>query len=251
MCMDTKSRGIFVAFEESPAHVLTNAAQLQVGLRSPHQRRAAHVGCETSRPTSSRREISISLPLLAGLSAKIKTSALSGWPRLSSILCFCCWTPRKQLARSTACAIGWNTRCRPDHHSEAVLRSRSRERRARALQFRFRLRGRTGPPLSEEVSLRSLRVLKYRGPGFSENAFPMLHGSGGVRVAGPWESLLDHPASKERVLGAENDWIPCWAVAHRGSGVCITGLPRHGKVDSGRRLRRGRLQAGAYTLHPL
>ncbi len=80
--------------------------------------------------------------------------------------------------------------------------------------------------LLDRVSLREVRVVKYRGSKFFENEFPMVIGSDGIEIAtlgGPDAGL---PASRERVsTGVERLDAMLRGGYFRGSSTLITGSP--------------------------
>ena len=86
--------------------------------------------------------------------------------------------------------------------------------------------------LHERVSLRGLRVLKYRGTGFSANEFPLVIGSEGIEIAMLGERGLDYEVSEERVTSG----VPpldgmLEGGYYRGSTVLLTGAPGTAKTS--------------------
>jgi circadian clock protein KaiC len=85
--------------------------------------------------------------------------------------------------------------------------------------------------LTDRVSLRTVRVLKYRGTGFSENEYPLVISGDGIDVATFGEMRLRHEASTERVSsGVERLDTMLGGGYYRGSGVLITGVPGTAKT---------------------
>jgi circadian clock protein KaiC len=83
----------------------------------------------------------------------------------------------------------------------------------------------------DRVSLRGVRVMKYRGSSFSENEFPMMISSTGVQVPVFEPAALDYEVSNERVSSG----IPRLDTMldggyYRGSGVLISGAPGTAKT---------------------
>jgi len=82
------------------------------------------------------------------------------------------------------------------------------------------------------VSQRNLRVLKFRGSGFAENEFPFLIGGGGLEVASP--RALNHaepPVTKERVpSGIARLDAMLGGGYFRGASILITGFPGTAKT---------------------
>jgi circadian clock protein KaiC len=78
----------------------------------------------------------------------------------------------------------------------------------------------------ERISQRELRVLKYRGSAFSENAAPMVIGSTGIDVAHIGGTERTFPVSKQRVTtGVDRLDAMLGGGYFRGSNVLITGAP--------------------------
>lgn len=80
----------------------------------------------------------------------------------------------------------------------------------------------------DRVSLRTLRVVKYRGSAFAENEFPMVIGPSGIDVAsfGITSADLDYPVYTDRVsTGVEQLDAMIGGGYLRGSSVLITGAP--------------------------
>jgi circadian clock protein KaiC len=85
--------------------------------------------------------------------------------------------------------------------------------------------------LSEDVTTRRLRIVKYRGSAHGMNAYPFLIGEQGVSVL-PITSLgLDHPAMSERVsTGIDRlDAMFGGKGYYRGSSVLVSGTAGTGK----------------------
>jgi circadian clock protein KaiC len=80
--------------------------------------------------------------------------------------------------------------------------------------------------LADRVSLRELRVLKYRGAHFAESEFPMIIGPRGIEVTGPSPTEPAVEAPTERVSsGVERLDTMLSGGYYRGSSVLITGAP--------------------------
>lgn len=88
-----------------------------------------------------------------------------------------------------------------------------------------------GQRMEGRVSLRELRVLKYRGAGFAANAFPYSIGSGGIEVAGTGVEQSNHRAYTERVsCGVARLDAMLEGGYYRGSSVLISGSPGTAKT---------------------
>jgi circadian clock protein KaiC len=83
----------------------------------------------------------------------------------------------------------------------------------------------------DRVSLRGVRVVKYRGSGFSENEFPMVISSTGVQVPVFEPAALDYQVSSERVpSGVPRLDTMLDGGYYRGSGILISGAPGTAKT---------------------
>jgi circadian clock protein KaiC len=85
--------------------------------------------------------------------------------------------------------------------------------------------------VTEQVSTRRLRVVKYRGSAHGTNEYPFLIGSHGISVLPITSLALDHKASSERVsTGVPRlDEMFSGNGVYRGSSVLVTGSPGTGK----------------------
>ncbi|HEX6060129.1 MAG TPA: circadian clock protein KaiC [Gemmatimonadaceae bacterium] len=80
--------------------------------------------------------------------------------------------------------------------------------------------------LSERVSIRTLRILKYRGSGFAENEFPIVISDSGIEVSSFGSPMLQYPASSERVsTGIARLDAMLAGGYYRGSSTLISGAP--------------------------
>lgn len=85
--------------------------------------------------------------------------------------------------------------------------------------------------LVDRVSLRGLRVLKYRGSAFAENEFPLIISPAGLQVATFGQTQMQHEVSKQRVSSG----IPTLDSMlgggyYRISSVLVTGSPGTAKT---------------------
>jgi circadian clock protein KaiC len=80
--------------------------------------------------------------------------------------------------------------------------------------------------LEDRVSLRELRVVKYRGSRFSENVFPMVIGTSGISVGSFGQAPSDYHASSERIsTGIARLDAMLEGGYFRGSSTLISGAP--------------------------
>lgn len=80
--------------------------------------------------------------------------------------------------------------------------------------------------LEDRISHRELRVMKYRGSSFAENAFPLVIGEHGIEIASPGLAGLDYPVSYDRVSsGIERLDGMLGGGYFRGSSTLVSGAP--------------------------
>jgi circadian clock protein KaiC len=80
--------------------------------------------------------------------------------------------------------------------------------------------------LRERVSVRGIRVVKYRGSGFSENEYPVVITGQGIEVATYGRAELLHPVSSERLsTGVPRLDAMLDGGYFRGSSILLTGSP--------------------------
>ncbi len=85
--------------------------------------------------------------------------------------------------------------------------------------------------LVDRVSLRGLRVLKYRGSAFSENEFPLIITPTGIEVATFGTTQMAHEVSTERISsGIERLDTMLGGGYYRVSSVLVTGAPGTAKT---------------------
>lgn len=104
--------------------------------------------------------------------------------------------------------------------------------------------------MAERISLRYLRVLKYRGSHFAENEFPLVIGSQGMEITsfGPEESRVE--AFGDRVSsGIERLDTMLGGGYYRGASVLITGAPGTAKSTLSAAFAEAACRRGEKTLY--
>jgi circadian clock protein KaiC len=102
----------------------------------------------------------------------------------------------------------------------------------------------------DRVALRELRILKYRGSMFFENAFPMIIGATGVDVSSYDPENHAVPTSTERVSSGNKSLDPLLGGGYfRGTGVLITGAPGVGKTTLAGQFAVAACKRGEKTLY--
>jgi circadian clock protein KaiC len=89
--------------------------------------------------------------------------------------------------------------------------------------------------VSEQISTRRLRVVKYRGSAHGTNEYPFLIGAKGISVLPITSLRLDHAASAERVATgiADLDRMLGGKGIYRDTSMLISGAPGTGKSSVG------------------
>jgi circadian clock protein KaiC len=104
--------------------------------------------------------------------------------------------------------------------------------------------------LTERVSLRELRVVKYRGSNFAESEFPLVIGSQGVEVNCFGLKELEVEAPTERVSsGIERLDTMLSGGYYRGSSVLITGAPGTAKSTLSATFAEAACRRGEKTIY--
>jgi len=103
----------------------------------------------------------------------------------------------------------------------------------------------------EGVSERNLRVVKYRGSSFSENASPFLIGHGGLQVAGARETgTIKTLSTQERVAsGVKRLDAMLGGGYYRNASILITGVPGTAKSTLAGAFTESACKRGEKTLY--
>lgn len=104
--------------------------------------------------------------------------------------------------------------------------------------------------LLERVSLREVRVVKYRGSAFAENEFPMVIGPSGIEIATLGAPGTGFRATKERIsTGIERLDTMLKGGYFRGSSTLITGSPGTAKSTLSSAFADAACRRGERTLY--
>lgn len=104
--------------------------------------------------------------------------------------------------------------------------------------------------LAERVSLRNLRVVKYRGSHFAENEFPLVIGPQGIQVTNFGLRNSEVEAQTERLSsGIERLDTMLSGGYYRGSSVLITGAPGTAKSTLSAAFAQAACSRGEKTLY--
>jgi circadian clock protein KaiC len=229
---NSREPGIFVAFEESSRQIMANAATFGWDLPALERDRLFFLDARLGPTVVKAGEFDLTA-ILAGLEAKAKEMGarrivFDGIDILISQLD----DPVKErhelyrlqewLQRTGLSAI---------ITAKAFEGDRVSTERYAFMQFMVDAVVMMYHRLVERVSLRSIRVLKYRGTGFAENEFPMLISHEGIEVAVFEQSELSYEVSGDRTsTGVPRLDTMLDGGYYRGSGVLISGAPGTAKT---------------------
>lgn len=218
--------GIFVAFEETAAQIIGNAQTLSWNLSEVPQDRLFFLDANVSPETVQAGDFDVS-GLIAALRAKAETMGarrivLDGVDVLLTLLRDPA-AQRRELHRLHTWLL--------ESGLTAVVTAKADAPGANdsfygPMQFMVDCVVALQQGMTERVSLRELRVLKYRGSAFVENAVPFCITSEGVDVAEPGLRDPSHEAGTERVsTGVERLDTMLSGGYYRGSSILISGHP--------------------------
>jgi circadian clock protein KaiC len=218
--------GIFVAFEESSRQIIDNAATFGWDLPALERERLFFLDARLSPTTVQSGDFDIA-GMLAGLEAKAKEMGakrivFDGIDVLLTLLSNAAKERREMYRLQEWLAANGLT---------AVITAKASEDDSAAerysfMQFMVDAVVTLHHRMHDRVSLRGVRIMKYRGSGFAEGEFPMIITETGIEVATFGTSQLDFNVSTERVSSG----IPRLDTMldggyFRGAGVLISGAP--------------------------
>ena len=224
--------GIFVALEESSRQIISNAATFGWDLPALEREKLFFLDARLSPLTVKSGDFDISA-MLAGLEAKAKEMnakriVFDGLDVLLTLLD----DPTKERLEVYRLQEWLKKTC-----LTAVLTAKAADSEQHAaerysfMQFMVDSVVLLHHRLIDRVSLRSLRVMKYRGSGFAEGEFPMVISPTGMEVATFDSTELEFDASSERVSsGVDRLDTMLDGGYYRGSGVLISGAPGTAKT---------------------
>ena len=224
--------GIFVAFEENSRQILANAATFGWDLPALERDKLFFLDARLSPTVVKAGEFDLNA-ILAGLEAKAnemgaRRIVFDGIDILISLLD----DPGKErtelyrlqdwLHRTGLTAI---------ITAKAFEGDRLSTERYAFMQFMVDAVVMLYHRMLDRVSLRGLRVLKYRGTGFAENEFPLVIAKSGIEVSVFGQSELVYDVSTERIsTGIPRLDTMLDGGYYRGSGVLISGAPGTAKT---------------------
>jgi len=219
--------GIFVAFEENTRKIVRNAASLGWNLPELERKQLFFFDARTRPGDITGGDFDLA-GLLAGIEAKAKKMGAKRivFDSIDVLLSLLNNLPkeRQEIHRllewlDTSGLTGIIT-------GKVEEGSPHTAQRYGFLQFMADCAVQLSQQTVERVSQRELRVLKYRGSAFSENAAPMIIGESGIEVAHISSTDRTFAVSKQRVTtGVARLDAMLGGGYYRGSSVLITGAP--------------------------
>lgn len=217
--------GIFVTFEEDARRIVDNSRSFGWGLDEINPDKLYFMDARLSPQTIKSGEFDLSL-LLAGLQAKAEEMkarrvVLDGIDVLLTLLDDPA-AERWELYRlHEALQAGDLTTL-----ITTKLSTPRQEPRYDFLQFMVDCAVEFDHRLYEDISLRRLRITKYRGSSYSENEFPLTIGKEGANVAGLSALSADQPVYTDRVSTGVSRLDGMLGGGYfRGSGILVSGSP--------------------------
>jgi circadian clock protein KaiC len=226
---------VFVAFEENSRQIITNATSFGWDLPALERERLFFLDARLSPHVVRSGDFDLSA-MLAGIGAKIdemgaKRIVFDGIDVLLTLLDDPA-AERREVYR----IHHWLQ----DRELTAVLTAKAAEsdrptaERYAFMQFMVDSVVLLQHRLLDRVSLRSIRVVKYRGSGFGENEYPLVITPGGIEISTFGGAELVHKALEERISsGIPRLDAMIGGGYHRGSSVLITGAPGTAKTTLG------------------
>ncbi len=223
--------GIFVAFEEQSRQIIANAASFGWDLPALEKDKLFFLDARLSSDVIAAGHFDLS-GMLASLQAKAdELSQASGASSVRivfdsiDVLLSLMDDPlaeRQELYRVHDWLAGSNltglltARLEPD--------TSLANRHYNALQFMSDCVIELFQRIEDHISLRGMRVIKYRGTGFAENEFPLVITSTGIEIPSTAAAVRDYPVYTERIESGVPRLDTMLGGGYlRGSSVLITG----------------------------
>jgi circadian clock protein KaiC len=242
--------GIFVAFEERPQQIISNAAGFQWELAALLKRKLFFMDANLSPDVVQSGEFDLR-GMLAMLKAK-KQEIGARWIVFDGIdvLLTLLQNPKSEI-REVYRIRDWLAANEVD---VAIFTAKIDGRGSAVanydfLQFMVDCVIEFESRLECGVALHRIQVTKYRGSAFARGEYPVSFGSSGMEVAGPEPSEIQQVASGERVsAGFERLDTMLGGGLFRGSSTLITGVPGTSKTTLSGKFAEAACRRGERTL---
>lgn len=244
-----RGRGLFVAFEESTAQLVANAATFDWDLPALMKGKLFFLDARLSPEVVHAGDFDLS-GLLAMLKAK-QDELGAGWVVFDGV------DVLLTLLRDPAAEMREIYRIRDwlaANEMSAIITAKTAGEAADAVNYDFMqfmvdcvigLERR----IEHGVSLHRLQITKYRGSDFMAGEFPVSFGSTGTEVAPPEPAEIRHQASTERLsAGFERLDKMLGGGLFRGSSTLVTGLPGTSKTTLAGKFAEAACRRGERTL---
>jgi circadian clock protein KaiC len=246
-----REAGIFVAFEENSRQIIANAATFGWDLPALEKERLFFLDARLSPAAVQTGDFDIS-GILAGLGAKAKEMnakriVFDGIDVLLTLL-----DDKTKERREIYRLQEWlqSTGLTAVITAKAAESDRKSTERYAFMQFMVDAVVHLHHRMVDRVSLRGVRVMKYRGSGFAEGEFPMIISRSGVQVATFGPAELEYEASTERVSsGVPRLDTMLEGGYYHGSGVLISGAPGVAKTTLAGAFARASCERGERVLY--
>jgi len=241
--------GIFVAFEESPAHIIANGSTFDWGLASLPAKELFFFDAHLSPTLVKAGDFDLAA-MLAILAAK-KREIGAEWIVFDGIdvLLTVLQDPGAEM-REIYRLRDWLE----ENGLTAILTAKLDSRGAEAvhygfLQFMVDCVVRLERSQEDRIAVQSIQITKYRGSGYAAAEYPLSFGPSGVSVGAVLSAELEHEASSERITaGFKRLDAMLGGGVFRGSSTLITGAPGTSKTTLSGKFAEAACRRGERTL---
>jgi circadian clock protein KaiC len=244
-----QEHGIFVAFEESPRQISTNAATFDWGLPALEPKKLFLLDASLSPEVVQAGQFDLG-GLLAILTAK-KEEIGAQWIVFDGIdVLLTLLQDRLSEMREIYRIRDWLA----GSGLSAIITAKAGDDASAFAHYgfmQFMVDCVVGfeRRLEHGVALRRLQIAKYRGSDFVAGEFPVSFGPAGMEVGAPEPAEIRHEASTERVsAGFERLDTMLGGGLFRGSSTLITGVPGTSKTTLAGKFAEAACQRGEKTL---
>ncbi|HET9351118.1 MAG TPA: circadian clock protein KaiC [Burkholderiales bacterium] len=244
-----RAPGIFVAFEESPRHLIANAAAFDWGLAGLAEKELFFLDAHMSPTLVKAGDFDLA-GMLAMLAAKKKELGAE-WIVFDGIdvLLTLLQDPVAEM-REIYRIRDWLA----DHALTAIVTAKLENRTSEALhygflQFMVDCVVRLGRRQEDRVCSQTIQITKYRGSDYAPAEFPLSIGPSGIVVAGAEPAEIEREASSERIsAGFERLDAMLGGGVLRGSSTLVSGVPGTSKTTLAGRFAEAACRRGERTL---